>query len=135
MRNAITKNPENVLILQKLISNGHYKGFVASDRFELTRNHFPNNFRIIGILKESGKFLISSDYSKPLFYLVKIFNIGGIIFSISILILKTNWVIPLLYFLIRLASRLYNKLNSEKQMQLFTSKFLAYKRIQEDNMS
>lgn len=134
MKNTITKNPDNVSILHNLISSGHYKGFINSDNFELVRNHFPNNFRVIGNLNENGKFLVSSDYAKPLYYSVKVFDILGIIVSIAIFILKTNWIIPLLYFCIRLVSSIYSKSNKAKQMQLFTSKFLEFKSVQENKI-
>lgn len=132
MKQVITKTPKNVLILHKLISSGLYKGFVGPKGFELTRKSFPTNFGITGILYENGKYIVKSNFIKPLNYFEKIFNLIGILISIGILIFKSNWVILLLYFGLRLISYLYIKVKREKEIELFTIKFLEFKNSHSD---
>jgi hypothetical protein len=92
MKESIRKNPKNIAILNKLISSGHYKGFVESHSFELKRNHFPNNFGIFGDLTENNGFRIKSDFTKPMKYLVKLFNFVGIIISLFLAFIESNWL-------------------------------------------
>lgn len=54
MKQTISKSQKNKQILNKLIIDGYYNGSISPERFELTRNHFPNNHRIIGIINNDG---------------------------------------------------------------------------------
>ncbi|GAA3560011.1 hypothetical protein GCM10022395_08590 [Snuella lapsa] len=84
MKETIFKNEKSLNILNLLIQNGHYKGFVESGRFELTRNHFPNNYKITGILNDIGEFEITSSLKINMFGSGKILAIVGILLTLAI---------------------------------------------------
>lgn len=131
MSQTITKNHKNISILHKLISSGHYKGVIKPNGFELKRRDFPNNFEIIGILRENEKFFLDSGFVKPQKYFVKAFNILGILVALGLIFLNSSWVIAILYFVIRLISHVYVRVKSTKEMEIFTGKFLEFERIME----
>lgn len=131
MKDSIPKNPQSTSILNKLISNGHYKGIVGSDSFELKRNHFPNNFGIYGVLAENKRFQIKADFTKPMKYLVKIFDIMGILIGLFLAFIKSNWIVVIIYFVVRLISYVYVNAKSEKEIRMFSSKFLEFERFYE----
>lgn len=43
MKESIVNNKETMQILNALITNEYYKGYISIQQFELSRNHFPNN--------------------------------------------------------------------------------------------
>ena len=128
MNQTITKNHKNTSVLHKLVSNGHYKGVIRPDRFELKRRHFPNNFEIIGTLVENNAFSIESDFTKPIKYFVKAFNILGIMVALSLIFIQSNWIIAVLYFIVRLISHLYVTVKTNKEIELFVGKFFELER-------
>ena len=129
MNLTITKNHKNISILHKLISSGHYKGVIKSDGFELKRKNFPNNFEIIGILAENEKFFLQSVFKKPQKYFVKAFNILGVLVSLGLFFVKSNWIVAVLYFVIRVISHVYVRVKSTKEMEIFTGKFLEFESV------
>lgn len=131
MNQTITKNHKNISILHKLISSGHYKGVINPDGFELKRRNFPNNFEVIGVLNENEKFFLESNFAKPQKYFVKAFNILGILVSLGLIFINSNWIIGILYFVIRLVSHVYVMIKSTKEMEIFTGKFLEFERVME----
>ena len=85
MKPTIVKNVKNLYRLKSLISNDFYFGFVEDKKFELSRNNFPNNFRIIGVLNERNSFDLKFDYKSPINFLIKVLfalNIFGILYSL-----------------------------------------------------
>ena len=131
MEKSIPKNPKSISILNKLISSGCYIGFVGSDCFELKRNHFPNNFRILGKLVEGQRFEIKSDFTKRLKYLVQLFNVMGITVALFLAFIQSNWIVTIIYFTIRLISHLYTNLKFGKEMRIFSSKYLEFEQSAE----
>tara|TARA_R110001632_G_C11240566_1_gene407647 strand:+ start:254 stop:652 length:399 start_codon:yes stop_codon:yes gene_type:complete len=124
MKQSILKNPKNISILHQLISSGYYVGFVKPDSFELKRKKSLNNFGVIGILGNNQKFLVKPDFTGPMKYFVKLLNILGVIIAIGLIFIKSNWIIAILYFVIRLSAQVYINIQSEKEVQIFSSKFI-----------
>ena len=129
MKESILKNPKSISILHQLISSGHYKGFVESESFELKRNLFINNFGIVGVLDKNERFQIKSDFTTPMKYLVKLFNIVGILIALFLAFIKSNWIVAIIYFVFRLASYVYVNIKSEKEIRMFSSTFLEFERL------
>ena len=94
MRQTITKSDKNLKILNKLIVNGYYNCFVGTEKFELMRNHFPNNHRLIGILNDTGNYDLKFDFKSPMHILAKVLLGLGILTSIISLI-NGSWVLPI----------------------------------------
>jgi intein/homing endonuclease len=82
MRQTITKTEKNIMFLNKIIVEGFYKGFIENDKFELMRNNFPNNHRIMGNLNENGSYVLKFDYKSPMNFLAKLLFGLGILVSI-----------------------------------------------------
>jgi hypothetical protein len=74
MRQTITKTEKNIMFLNKIIVEGFYKGFIENDKFELMRNNFPNNHRIMGNLNENGSYVLKFDYKSPMNFLAKLLH-------------------------------------------------------------
>ncbi|PKQ44778.1 hypothetical protein [Confluentibacter flavum] len=129
MRQTLTKNDKSLKILNLLIVNGFYSGFVESEKFELHRNHFPNNQRIIGILNENGKYVVKSDLKFPTNIAAKTLLIFGILTSI-ILLIKGNFLIPVFFVIGAIIFTLVIKFNSQKEIDLFTNKFLEFDKME-----
>tara|TARA_R110000868_G_scaffold409765_2_gene695945 strand:- start:4587 stop:4982 length:396 start_codon:yes stop_codon:yes gene_type:complete len=129
MRQTITKNDKSLKILNLLIVNGFYSGFVESEKFELYQNHFPNNQRIIGILNENGKYEVKSDLKFPTNIAAKALLIFGILTSI-ILLIKGNLLIPVVFVIGAIIFTLVIKFNSQKEIDLFTNKFLEFDKME-----
>ena len=125
MKETITKNKKSLSILNKLIQNQYYNGFVESEKFELTRNDFPSNYKLIGTLNDNEKFIISSSLKIELFLSRKILAIIGIILSITSFILMSKyWIVFTIIFVSTLVIYLGIKITGKKEIKLLTSKFL-----------
>ncbi|MET2985322.1 hypothetical protein [Aureibaculum conchae] len=125
MKQTITKNDKNLKILNKLITNGFYKGYVKAEKFELKRNYFPNNYRILGILNEENKYVVKFDFDSMMSVNAKILMILGVIVSI-IMLIKGNWIIPFVFIVSWLIAVIGFKMKGKKEMELFTNKFLEF---------
>lgn len=131
MKQTITKSDKSIKTLNRLVSNGFYKGFVESEKFELKRNNHVNNFRIIGILNDHEKFEVKFDFDSQMCNSIKILLILGIIFSV-VSVFKENYIIPTLFSVIVLISLIAFKLKEKKEIELFTNKFLEIHKTEYD---
>ena len=66
MRQTITKSDKNLKILNKLIMNGFYTGYIGPEKFELMPKRFPNNHRLIGLINENGNYDLKFDFKWPM---------------------------------------------------------------------
>jgi hypothetical protein len=131
MKQTISKNEKSLNILNKLVLNGLYNGSFESERFELKRNHFPNNYRLIGILNEDEKFEIISNFSDGMNLAAKFALIFGVITSI-ISLYKGNWIIPILLTVCGIITYTGFKLKGKKEIELLTNKFLEFYKMEYD---
>ena len=126
MKPTIVKNEKNLKILNKLISRGFYKGFIENNKFELSRNCFPNNFKIQGILNDNGSCNIRFKYKTPLNYL-SIFCLVLLALVSIFFLIKGNWLFLILFILFSLILVIDFKLKEKKEIHLFTDKVLEFK--------
>lgn len=110
-------------ILNKLITAGLYTGYIGPEKFELRRNHFPNNHRLIGILNEHEKYEVKFDFKFPMNIAAKILLALGILVSV-IAGIKGNWFLPLSIVVMGILLLVDFKLKQKKEIDLFTNKFL-----------
>ncbi|GAA4239637.1 hypothetical protein GCM10022291_34780 [Postechiella marina] len=125
MRQTITKSDKNLKILNKLIANGFYNGYVGTEKFELMRNRFPNNHRLIGILNDTGNYDLKFDLKSPMNILAKVLLGIGILISIMSLI-KGDWILPIALAIFGLIMFVDFKLKEKKEINLFTDKLLEF---------
>jgi len=125
MKQTITKNDKSLKILNKLIANGFYNGYVGPEKFELLRNHFPNNHRIIGILNDDGKYDVNFDFKYPMNIAAKVLLGFGILMTV-ISIVKGDWLIPIVSALTGLFIITGFKVRQRKEIERFTNKFLEF---------
>lgn len=125
MRQTITNSDKNLKILNKLIVNGFYNGYVGTEKFELSRNHFPNNHRLIGILNDVGNYRLKFEFKSPMNILAKILLGLGILISFVSLI-KGNWIIPIVLLIIGIIMFTDFKLKQKKEINIFTNKLLEF---------
>ena len=130
MRQTITKSEINLKILNKLIANGFYNGYVGTEKFELLRNRFPNNHRLIGILNDTGNYDLKFDFKSPMNIMAKILLGLGILISI-ISLFKGNWVLPIVFIVLTLIMVADFKIKEKKEIKLFTNKLLEFRRVAE----
>jgi len=129
MKKTISKNEKSVNILNKLVRNGLYNGTVESARFELKRNHFPNNYKLIGILNEDEKFEIISKFPDGMNLAVKFILFSGLITSL-ISLYKGNWIIPILLTVCGIITYIGFKFKGKKEIELLTNKFLEFYKME-----
>ena len=125
MKQTITKNDKNLRILNKLIVNGFYNGFIETEKFELIRNHFPNNYRLIGILNDTGNYDLKFDFKSTMKIHAKILFVLGFLISIISLI-KGMWILPILFVVFGLIVFTDFKLKQKKEINIFTDKLLEF---------
>ena len=131
MRQTITKSDKNLKILNQLIVNGFYTGYVGTEKFELIRNCFPNNHRLIGILNDTGNYDLKFDFKSPMDILAKILLGLGILISIISLI-KGSWILPIVITIFGLILFANFKLKEKKEINLFTDKLLKFHKTEYD---
>jgi hypothetical protein len=105
--------------------NGFYNGYIGTEKFELMRNRFPNNHRLIGILNDAGNYDLKFDFKSPMNILAKILLALGILISI-ILLIKGNWILPIVFVVFGLIMLADFKLKQKKEINLFTDKLLEF---------
>ena len=125
MRQTINKNDKNLRILNKLIVNGFYNGYIGTEKFELIRNRFPNNHRLIGIVIEKGNYDLKFDFKSPMNILAKVLLGLGILVSI-ILLIKRIWILPIVFVVLGLIMFTDFKLKEKKEINIFTDKLLEF---------
>ncbi len=125
MKQIITKSDQNIKILNKLVVNGFYNGYIGTEKFELMRNRFPNNYRLIGILNGDGNYDLKFDYKPPMNIAAKFLLVFGILISL-ISLFKGNWVLPVALIVFGLIFFIGFKLEEKKEVNLFTDKLLEF---------
>ena len=125
MKHTITKNDKNLRNLDRLISDGFYKGYLEPKKFELKRNSFPNNYRLIGILNDSGKFELKFDFKSPMNIMIKILFIAGILISI-ISAVRSNWIITIVFIIFGFVMTIDFKLKKKREFKYFDDRFLGF---------
>ncbi|WP_431472165.1 hypothetical protein I5168_00890 [Nonlabens sp. SCSIO 43208] len=131
MRQTITKSDKNLRILNKLIVNGFYNGYIGTEKFELMRNRFPNNHRLIGIVNETDNYDLKFDFKPPMNILAKILLGLGILISIISLI-KGNWILPIVFVVFGLIMFADFKLKEKKEINILTDKLLEFHKTEYD---
>lgn len=131
MKQTITKSDKNLKILNKLIVNGFYNGYVGTEKFELMRNRFPNNHRIIGISNDGENYDLKFDFKSPMNIAAKFLLSLGILISIISLI-KGNWILPIALVIFGLIMLIDFKLKEKKEINLFTDKLLEFHKTEYD---
>ncbi len=125
MKQTITKNNKNLEALNKLVANGFYRGEIGNEKFELIRNYFPNNYRLIGVLNNEGNYDIKFDYKSPMNYTTKsLLPIGVII--IIIFFIKGIWLLPTVLLVFGLTIFVIFRIKGKKEIHLFTDKLLHF---------
>jgi hypothetical protein len=123
LKPSIVKNNKNLRNLNSLITNGFYKGFVGDEKFELISNHFPNNYRILGILNDGGSYDLKFDYNSTMSFINKILMILEFLASIFFLI-NNNWVIPITFLVTGFGMFIGFKIRERKELSYFLDKLL-----------
>ena len=103
--------------------NGYYNGYIGTQKFEIMRNYFPNNHRIIGILNDDGDYELKFDFTSPMNIAAKLLLALGILISIISLI-KGNWILTIPLVIFGLFILINFKLKEKKEINLFTDKLL-----------
>jgi len=125
---TILKNDEKLFrILNELVLNNHYEGSVLPNQFELLRDNFPNNIRILGILNKEGNFEIKYDYKFPTNYSFRIFLV---IISVAIVffVFQKNWFVVLILLFLGLGLLLSFRLKGRKEKEFFLDHFIDFKK-------
>lgn len=132
MKQTITKSDKNLKILNKLIVNGFYNGYVGTEKFELLRNHFPNNHRLIGNLNDIGNYDLKFDFKSPMNIVMKLLLAFGILISLIFLI-KGNWLVLIIIIIVFGLIILTDfKLKEKKEIRVFTDKLLEFHKYEYD---
>jgi len=125
MRQTITRSDKSLRILNKLIVSGFYTGYIGPEKFELMRNRFPNNHRLIGFLNDSGNYDLKFDFKPPMNAALKVLIGFGILTS-TIYIIKGNWILPISLIVFGLIIFVDFKLKEKKEINLLTNKMLEF---------
>lgn len=127
MKQMITKSEENLKILNDLILNGFYTGYIEAEKFVLIPNRFPNNHKLVGIINKNGNYDLILDFKSPINIAVKILIGLGILTSIISLI-KGIWILPIILTIIGLIFFMDFKLKKRKEINRLTDKILEFKK-------
>ena len=117
---TLTKTDYTISALHKLVSGGEYKGFVNMKEFELVRLKSHKFYRVKGKLNENNEFVVETDFIKSLKILVKTLNILGVLTSLILAFVISNWTFVILYFVLRLFIELYTRYHEEREIRLFS---------------
>jgi hypothetical protein len=131
MRQTITKSDKNLKILNKLIVNGFYTGYIGHEKFELMPNRFPNNHRLIGIINENGNYDLKFDFKSPMNIAGKIL-IGLGILTIIVSLINGNWILPIALVIFGLIFFADFKLKERKEINRLTDKILEFQKTEYD---
>ena len=123
MNITLTKTDYTISTLHKLISLGEYKGFVKMQEFELVRQKSYKFYRVKGKLNGKNEFVVQTDFNKPLKILVKTINVLGILTSLILAFVISNWTLVILYFVLRLFLELYTRYHEEKEIRGFSEAY------------
>lgn len=114
-----------------LIANGFYTGYVDAESFELKRNHFPNNHRLLGILNDTGNYDLKFAFQSPMNILSIVLLGFGLLFSI-VSVIDGNWIFPLAFIVLVLIMFAHFKLKEKKEINLFMNKLLELHKREND---
>lgn len=131
MKQTITKNDKNINILNHLIVNGFYSGYIETERFELIPNRFPNNHRIIGILNNEGNYDLKFDLKSPMEIMAKILLGFGTLISIIFLI-KGIWIVPIALIISGFIILIDFKAKEKKEINILRNKLLEFHKSEYD---
>lgn len=131
MRQMITRSDKNLKILNMLIANGFYTGYVDTNKFELVRNHFPNNHRLIGILNDTGNYDLKFAFQSPMNILSKFLLGFGLLFSI-VSVIDGSWIFPLAFIVLVIIMFTHFKLKEKREINLFMAKLLELHNMEND---
>ncbi|WP_298782396.1 hypothetical protein [uncultured Polaribacter sp.] len=109
--------------------NGFYNGYIGTEKFELMRNRFPNNHRLIGIVNETGNYDLKFEFKSPINILAKVLLGLGILISIISLI-KGIWILPIVFVVFGLIMFSDFKLKEKKEINIFTDKLLEFQKTE-----
>ncbi len=129
MRQIITKSDKNLKILNELIVNGFYTGYVGPEKFELMPKRFPNNHRLIGIINKNGNYDLKFDFKPPMDIAGKLL-IGFGILAIIISLINGNWILPIALTIFGLIFFADFKLKERKEINLLTSRILEFHKLE-----
>ncbi len=129
MRQTITKSDKNLKILNKLIVNGFYTGYIGPKKFELMPKRFPNNHRLIGIINENGNYNLKFDFKSPMNIAGKIL-IGFGIVTIIVSLINGNWILPIPLTIFGLLFFADFKLKGRKEINRLTDKILELHKLE-----
>ncbi|WP_075340496.1 hypothetical protein [Tenacibaculum agarivorans] len=127
MKTVLKNNKELFRILNKLILDKYYEGNISPNQFELLRDNFPNNIRVLGKLNEEGDFDITYDYKFPTNYSFRIF-LAIISIAIVFFIFQKNWFVVLILLFLELGLLLSFRLKGRKEKELFLDHFIDFKK-------
>lgn len=127
MRQTISKSDKNLKILNKLIVNGFYTGYIGPEKFELIPKRFPNNHRLIGIINKNGSYDLKFDFKSPMKVAGKIL-IGLGILAIIISLINGNWILPITLTIFGLIFFADFKLKARKEINRLTDKILEFQK-------
>jgi hypothetical protein len=108
-----------------LVTSEFYNGYVGTEKFELMRNRFPNNHRIIGILNDNGSYELKFNSKSPMNITVKFLLAFRILVSI-VSMMKDNWMIPVAFINFGLILVIDFKLKEKKEINFLTDKLLEF---------
>lgn len=124
MRQTITQSKQNLQYLQQLITDETYIGFANAKRFELSRHTFPCNYKVIGLLNDSGTvYHVSAVYKTPLEIAARVLFTVGIVISIISMFIG-NWILFGIIFSFGFIIFLIFKVQQKKEIQMLTSALL-----------
>ncbi|MFD0862750.1 hypothetical protein ACFQ1M_11090 [Sungkyunkwania multivorans] len=125
MKQTISRNDKNLEILNNLITSGCYNGYVSPEKFELTRNRFPNNHRLIGVLNDVGSYDLKFVFKYPINVAAKILLVVGILVSM-VLLVKGGWMLPMIFVFFGLIIFVDFKIKEKKEIHLLIDKLLEF---------
>ncbi len=125
MRKIIAKSDKNLKILNRLILNGFYTGYIGPEKFELMPKRFPNNYRLIGIINENGNYDLKFDFKSPMNIAGKIL-VGLGMMTIIISLINGNWILPIVLTIFGIIFFANFKLKEKKEINLLTDKILQF---------
>ncbi|WP_406685188.1 hypothetical protein N1F78_05535 [Seonamhaeicola sp. MEBiC1930] len=129
MKETITKNEKSLKVLNELVSREFYKGKIESEKFELKRSIFPNNYIVIGELNDENKFVLKSGFGSTIKILSLITNTFFLILFIFFLF-QFNWIMLIVFILLCGISYLIHHIKTKKELKIFSKKYFElYKLI------
>lgn len=132
MKQTITQSKKNIEILNRLIDNGLYYGYVENEKFELQINgpFFAEHFRIIGIANDKDLYEIRFSYMPYMKVITKVFEA----FSLAIVLTSFGFGIyelSVFFAFVGLIPFVTMKYEERKEISRFTDRLLKYHKATE----